>query len=982
MSRHVAFILIAFVFGLAALVNTTKVVGQAGGIRRYPAEEYYTSLKKLRDGKLPEAQHGMETALQKARHARDAVGIDAVPVMMRIGECLCLQGFYEEGLAQIDAALALSKRSRRWTQLLRPNPFSIRGFGNESRGIVWHTVTRKTQLGTFPDAWPVALGTGEILHELSSENLSSGEIVRFDVFESYLAQARGLWLRNQAFKTIAPDLPETREAADAFPELRADVSEPILRSHHICRGLALIGKGELEEAKKLLKESLEVQGGWDHPLTAVGLLGLGEIAFRQNETSASYALLMDASVYFSRHEQFEWLVDVAEMLATVGALERRRAPLEDLEQMSAWAKPRSYLAQSGTMGSAAMLAIDLANDMAAETLAAQSLRSISKSQGPTLRTREQATFVQARLALKRGSFEDGLAKLEAMATSLKGNEGTGPQFSYLIELRRILALLRNGQSSSEKLTSHLNRLLDGPSKEAWRIDPMESYAAILLDLTPYAEAWLETIERLNDPKAMILAFDRLQSIKQRQRLPMSARDLDLRLLFHSPSSRWVESTRTELFKLRKSLPNIDQSSNAIELQIEKASSIKSIDSKKWTAEEKTIWSQLAKQCDDQESRLMEACTQRRFIPQVFPEKISIHVLSERSPAVLGFFRSSKNFYGFALIDGTAETWIIERPEEAAVVSRNLSKSLGLTGSSAQVLETIARNEWMTTANLLRKAIVPDPIWKRLASSSQLAIVPDDWLWYVPFEVFPILRERAEHPLIVSCAVRYATTPSLINSAKPSANLRSLIVQQPLFFANEKETNRLLVEDLQTVMGDAQQVESPSKAHATRWSRIQFDRVVVAATTKTQLGQPFAAMAYDSQDTASLRMWLRLPMHSPSMLALIGNDMPTGRTSEAHGIEVSRVLFALAASGNRTLLLNRWPSRGESSQLLMRSYFESSQDLSPSNAWRRSVLSLWSTPLIENNEFLLAPERTNRESTLENLRGRHPIFWANMMVVEQ
>jgi hypothetical protein len=982
MSRHTSSIVIAIVFGLVAFVDTTKVVGQTGGVRRYPTDEYYTSLKMLRDGRLPEAQHGMETALKKSRHARDEIGIDAVPVMIRIGESLYLQGFHEEGIAQIDAALAASKRCRQWTQLLRPNPFSIRGFGNELRGIVWHSVGRKAQLGTFPDVWPVALGTGKILHELPSENLSSGEIVRFDIFELYLAQARGLWLRNRTFKTIGPDLLETREAIDAFPELRADVPEVFQRSHSICRGLALMGKGELEEAKKILKDSLEVQGGWDHPLTAVGLLGLADIALHQNDMSTSYSLLMDASVYFARHEQHEWLVEVAEMLATVGALERRRGTFEVLEQITAWAKPRSYLAHSGTMGTSAVLAMDLANDSVAESLATQSLRPISKSLGPTSRTREQATFVQARLALKRGFFEDGLAKLEEVASLLRGNEEKGPHFSCLIELRRVLALLSNGQMSSEKVHLHLNRLLDGPSEVAWRTDPIECSAAILLDLTKYGEVWLESIERLNDPKAMIMAFDRLQSIQQRQRLPMSARDLDLRLLFHSPLSRWDEPTRIELLKLRKGLPSIDQSANAIELQIEKARSIKSIEAKNWTTDEKLYWSQLAKQCDDQESRLMEACTQRRYIPQVFPKKLSIQSLSENSRAVLGFFRSSKKFYGYALIDGTAEMWILERPDEAMVVYRNLSKSLGINGSPSQVLDSLTRNDWLTAAKALRRALVPDATWKRLETVEQLVIIPDDWLWYVPFELFPKLNSRVEQSLIASCAIRFAATPSLVSSGKPSANPRSLIVHQPLFFSHEKETDRSMVQDLQTAMGDAQQVESPSKVHATRWSRLQFDTVLVAASTKSQLGQPFAAMAYDSQSAASLRTWLRLPMHSPNTLALIGNEMPTGRTVDAHGIEVSRILFCLAASGNQTLLLSRWPSRGESSQLLMRNYVESSQYLSPANAWRRSVLSIWATPLLENNEFLLTPERKDRESMLENLNGRHPIFWANTMVVGQ
>jgi CHAT domain len=982
MVNRISPIVVAIVFALTVFFNAWSVVGQTIGTRRYPTDEYYSSLKMLREGKLPDAQHGMETALQKARHDRDEVGIDAVPVIMRIGEALYLQGLYEDSLAQIENALAISKRARSWTRLVRPNPFSVRGFGNESRGILWHSVNRKSQLGAFPETWPVALGNGNLLHEFSNEKPSSGEVVRLDVFEIYLTQARGLWIRNRLLKTIAPDLPETRDAIDAFFELRADVPEVLQRSQSVCHGLALIGKADLAEAKKVLKVSLEVQGGWDHPLTSVGLIGLAEIALRENESSLARAYLLDASVYFARHEQYEWLVDVAEMLATVGALEHRNDMLASLEQLASWAKPRSFLAHSGIVGQAALLAVDLQNDVAAETLALQAIRPINRTLGPTIYTRDLAKFVQSRLMLKRGSVEDGLLKLEEIVASLNGNEETGPRFSFLIELRRILQSIGNGKVSSEKLYAHLNRLFDGPNEEAWRTDPMGSYAAIRLDLTPFTEVWLESVERRNDSQALIEAFNRLQVLKQRQRLPMSARDLDLRLLFHSSAKRWNQPMLTDLLKLRKGLPSIDQAANALELQIEKAQATKSIDSKNWSVDEKANWNSIMKQCDAQESRLMEASTQRRFIPQAFPKALSIDALKKQSKSVLGFFRSSKKLYGYSLVDGLAETWAIEQPELASNALNSLGKSLGIRGNTSQVLEAVKQRAWVKEAKSLRAAIVPDPVWKRLESVEQLVIIPDDWLWYVPFEILPVQRSFSVNPLIASCAISYAVTPSLIGEQKPIGKPRSLMIHQPSFFSHDREVDRLLAQELQAIMGEAQYLESPSKVHASRWSRIQFDQVAVAATIKTEFGQPFAVMVYDSHGATSLKAWLRLPMRSPKTLVLIGNDMPGMSSRESHGIEASRILFCLAASGNQTLLLNRWPSRGESSQILMKNFFEGSQELAPAQAWRRSVTTLWSTALAENNEFLLTPERKDRDSVLENLTGQHPIFWANTMVVEQ
>ncbi len=80
--------------------------------------------------------------------------------------------------------------------------------------------------------------------------------------------------------------PVTNDILEAFPVPRADLPEVLQRSHQICRALALIAMERNDEAEQLIRDNLEVQGGWQHPLTGVGLLTLSDLAYRKGDAKS------------------------------------------------------------------------------------------------------------------------------------------------------------------------------------------------------------------------------------------------------------------------------------------------------------------------------------------------------------------------------------------------------------------------------------------------------------------------------------------------------------------------------------------------------------------------------------------------------------------------------------------------------------------------------------------------------------------------
>ncbi len=109
-----------------------------------------------------------------------------------------------------------------------------------------------------------------------------------------------------------------------------------------------------------------------------------------------------------------------------------------------------------------------------------------------------------------------------------------------------------------------------------------------------------------------------------------------------------------------------------------------------------------------------------------------------------------------------------------------------------------------------------------------------------------------------------------------------------------------------------------------------------------------------------------------------SELPWAARSEADGVELFRLSCYMAALGNRVLIVNRWTSRGESTALLLKGYLNQADQMAASEAWRRSILELWETPLYYSSEPVLGTLK--KDFPLEAIPGEHPIFWSGPMIL--
>ncbi|MDZ4850231.1 MAG: CHAT domain-containing protein [Pirellulaceae bacterium] len=978
-----ACVIVAFLSGSEASFVYGQI--QPVVIRRFPLDDYYSGLSWLREGRLREAQYAFETAYRQSRQNGDAHGIDSVPILIRIGQSLYLQGDWAEGLSQIEQGLLLAKQSQGWTRYMQAHPIVMRGLGNEMRGIQWYNSQRTSEQGAFPDSWPVAIGYGTLLVETAPGEASLAvEVIRLDAIEVYLAQAVGLRLRYQLLGAMAPELQTSRDILNAYPNLRADFPEVLQRCHNICRGLALVATGDLKSAKQLFQSNLELQGGWDHPLTGVALLALADLAIFEDDRTTAIRMLSESTLVFARLGQHDWLSEAVERFGAVAAVRRQLGSLNMLTEMATWLRTRSYLSHTATLVSAAGLAAELDTPIVADSFATQALRKTAEMVGPIPFFQAAARFAIARNLIKQRKIELGRTALDGLVNLVQGVDIPGPLSRPLFQLQWLERLIATGQISPSVAVTQYDRLLDAPSKSSWLYEPMESLSATTADLSGPGQRWLAMIASQGKPAATIDAFERLKNIQCRYFFPIAGRELDIRRLFHSERLQHREEIALQIASVRKQFPAIDQAANLIHRQIEAARNIKSIDSKVWTVEEKATWSQLVQHCDQQEQRILDASTARVEIPITFPPSTSVEKAklqlgqdgTNQNRGILGFFVSSNAVYGYLITANHLELWNVERIAIAYDKHRQVLDAVGVGQSSGKILAAIQKPAWQLPAKELQSLLIPAEPLKKLSEVDNLIIIPHNWLWYIPFELLPSSMGNSTQPWIAQHSISYSPTLgiALQNLVKSEPALRTLGVSRSGFFVPEKEFDSAMTKDILASIDPSQHIEVTAKVHESRWSRLQFDRVWVASNTTLEYGTPFSIMAYDAGGSTSLRQWLQLPMTAPAQLVLIGNEIPAMSQKEGDGTELFRLACSLAAMGNRSALVNRWSVRGESSKLLLEDYLRHSNEFPAAQAWRRSVLALWETPLQYTAEPILGTAK--KEHFQDKFSGEAPIFWAS------
>ncbi len=965
----------AMLFGTGlAQQNPSGAKGLTGNIVR---PEYYTANDFFADGQTSQAAIVFEAALAQSRMVNNQRGIDSVPPLVKLGECYWEQCDIGMALERYDAALQISLASQRWLSLLKPLTGNIRAEARV-REIPWAVNTRGTQLGAYNEAWPIALGSSDSLLETATGQLVTGKMVSIDALEILRCQAIALRRRYQLLGPLAKHNPLARPLLKAFSVSLTGQSEAIQAAMNICSAMAAIGTGERVASAQLLTQNLSVGNGLDHPLTAVALLALADLAIESNEILLAEERALEASIVAGRAGQMDHLAEAVEYLSETGFVGGRDSvAAKMIQQIAQWSVAKSRMVTIRGQVEYARLSA-LVGDL--ETANKQcSISTTMLLPKPVVMPRAESVvrYAQARVAFLEGNLVEGINKLFESIAYLRGNEkGIGSPALFQLDLA--LQLTKSKALDDTVAEVVLGELLRSPSAGHWRVHPLEQLDWLMVDKSEANTLLVEIQLRTRNVSEMAAVSDDATRKRYRRLNELESRVFDLKLIFHS-DNRFVGNT-AEASRLRKQIPIADQNVAKIQQMIAPLQANPKWDIRKWTEDESRRWESAIRLSTSQESLLWAAAISPLVIAEAFPPRHSQEFLAKSlrpNDAVVMFASHGTTMRGYLYLSGKWRSWEVG---DFAGLERKTVSFL----SEMQLLKNrdgsqMERKNWGLARRIeIRNQLFPKDIWTNLIAAERWIVVPDGTLWYLPLEMLPLADGSNSLPCISEHAITYSPTlglvPFLLDAKSQSKSIHGIDVHLGDFLLPDGHAAKAVREDLAAKKRFIVDLSGKPSTHApSHFFKIASD--CIHNYTPMNWDSIAPVLTDPNPNQSNIKSWSQLPWGSPASMLLTGvNALPP--SPQATGDEWLRLTLPLIAQGTRQFTVSRWPVGGESTVSLIRSFQENQEDLSVSDSWQRSVLTLWEEHFDQRNEPLFkgAPF-ANSENTVS---GSHPLLWSGYL----
>jgi len=660
-----------------------------------------------------------------------------------------------------------------------------------------------------------------------------------------------------------------------------------------------------------------------------------------------------------------------------------------VQQIVQWSATKSRLVNIRGQVEAARLAA-LVGDI--ETAAKQSAAATTlllPKQVVLPRAEAAVRYSQSKVAFMEGNIADGINKLFESISYLRGNErGIGSPALFQLDL--VLQLGKSKAIPEPTVEGMLVQLLKSPTAGHWRIDPLEQLDWLMVDKSEASTVLLDIQLRTRDESEIVRALDDVKRKSYRKLNELESRVFDLQMILHG-DNRFVGNL-TDAGLLRNQLPILDQNVSKIRQLIAPLVTNPKWDLRRWSDDETRRWESAVRLSASQESMLWAAAISPVDIAEVYPPLHSDDLLAKSlrpTDAVVHFASLGSRMRGSLFVSGKWQSWEIS--DFASLESKStsfLGQLLAFKNRDGEAIDVMKKKDFARRLEI-RNQLFPKEIWARLAAAGRWIIVPDGGLWNLPFEIFPLADLPSSLPCISEHCITYSPTLGLVPyllDAKPIAKTtRGVDMHVNDFLSLDSSNAKELREELSSkkrfiVNGSGKPGDSSGKPGdssgkpSTVYPSSRFFKVTSDCISA------YSSMNWDSivpiptdpnLIQSNIRFWGRLPWGTPSTILLPGVN-----ASQATGDEWLRLTLPLIAQGTRQLTVSRWSVGGESTASLMRSFQENQEDLSVSESWQRSVLTLWEEQFETRNEPLFKGATSTKSET--SISGSQPLLWSGYL----
>jgi CHAT domain-containing protein len=957
-----------------------------------PSQGFDLGLQSLANGQYSQALGIYEREVRSAHRVGQTRFIDSICYYAMVGECEYRRGNLLVALNNFDAALNIYRQYPDW--MLRCSFQDVAQVQAATRVVLppWGKSNRGSRPGVYTQSLRLQVGDLAGMQNAVQRGgaLVAPRIFAADPYKIVYATCLAMKRRRDILGPLV--------AADPLTdELTATTARRLGPPNHwaevwidVMQGIAysVAGGAKTQQADAFLKRSLMAMGQFDHPLTAMALLELGQIAMQSNDFKTAAGYFEEATYAAAQYDDALVLEEAFQQCHLAYLLSGETKTIANaLGQAIPWAKKYRELNASLILLSAesALVAGELP---IATGLLAEAQKSLN-SQRDLLITDVGGRFhyLSAIAAYQRGAIEAGDKSLRlALEWMRKG----GSKWLFQIDQGDKLCVANPGGRYGPRTAIGLyDQLLRDPGQYDWGVRPRESLAVLTTPHPLPFEHWLETTlgPGIGNAEAGLDVADLARRHRFFSTLDFGGRTLALRWVLEAPDESLSNAVRLQRQELLVRYPKYAEAANKVkQLRAQITAKGMSVDAEAAQHHETSQkLNELKAAGELQEALLREIALRREPADMVFPPIRKMKELQKTLPpgqAMLAFFTTTRGTYAWLYKSDDFHLWKIEKPELLKNKVIAVLRAVGNYDGTRELTEQqLADGAWKDAGRDLIDVIFSSKA-KLNDQLQELVIIPDDLLWYVPFELLPIGSEN--QPLIARAKVRYAPTVGL---SQPDRQGRKLTPEYGVALGKMHPNQ---AEDTQaSALADIQRVASGAVALRNGWTApspllgASLDGLIVLDDIPAAKdGYDWTPLPIDrAKNSGGLSAWLSLPWKQIDQYILPGfhsaaeNSLNAKSAPAVPGSDLFLATTGLMATGARTILISRWRVGGQSAVDLVREFVQELPTLPADQAWQRAVQLLCDSPL----DPLREPRIRRTQSA--DLKGDHPFFWAGYMLID-